>query len=321
MERANHKSLFAQSVSPIKTFYSMVSSNRYSKLGFYLFLAYLVLTFVGPLIAPYAPLSTRGPMGQAPSSSHLLGTTIYGQDVFSQVLVGAGPTLGVGIAVGFLATLISVFVGVVAGLKDGSWLASVLVFLTYIFLLVPGILVVILFGAFFLGAGMALSYVMIIAALSLTGWAWGARTLRSQALVESKRDHILSSKLIGESTLSIVTRQIIRNNFSLILSNFFFTTIYGLTGLTFVEFFGLGSETAVNWGTMLYWVQAAAAYITGEWWWYVPVSVLLAGLAFSFALMNFGLDQIANPTLSGKTLRKLTKPKSSQPSLSGTDGR
>jgi peptide/nickel transport system permease protein len=270
---------------------------RISKIGTVVFLAYVVLAIIGPFISPYSATSTRFALNQPPSMAHLLGTTAYGQDVLSQLLTGAGPTLAVALIVGFTATLISILVGIVAGLSSGTWVDSLLNGVTYLFLLIPGILFIILIATFFLGAGIDLGYTSIIIALMLTGWAWGARTFRAQTMSISKSDYILSSKLLGESKLSIVFRQIIPGNFSLILANFFFTCIYAILGLTFIEFFGLGNEAAVNWGTMLYWSIDNEAYLTGLWWWFVPVTFVIAGLGLSFAMMNFGMDQVSNPKL------------------------
>ena len=274
---------------------------KISRIGLIIFLAYLVMAIAGSFMAPYSPTSTRFLLNSPPSALHLFGTTAYGQDVMSQILAGAAPTLLVALFVGFVGTGISVLVGIVAGLSQSTWVDSLLNGITYIFLLIPGILFIILIATFFLGAGISFGYVSIILALTLTGWAWGARTLRAQTMSIAKSDYILSSKLLGESKLGIVFRQIIPGNFSLILSNLFFTSMYGILGLTFVEFFGLGNEAAVNWGTILYWSIDNEAYLTGEWWWYIPVSLLITGLGLSFAMMNFGMDQVSNPKLRNLT--------------------
>ncbi|MEM0134350.1 MAG: ABC transporter permease [Thermoplasmatales archaeon] len=283
--------------SPIFSIFRYLWNMKMSRIGLLIFLAYVVLAIIGPFIAPYSATSTKFLLNAPPSAAHLLGTTAYGQDVMSQILVGAGPTLIVALFVGFVGTLISVIVGIMAGLSQATWVDALLNGITYIFLLIPGILFIILIATFFLGAGVSLGYVSIILALTITGWAWGARTLRAQTMSIAKTDYILSSKLIGESKLSIVFRQIIPGNFSLILANLFFTCIYGILGLTFVEFFGLGNEAAINWGTILYWSIDNEAYLTGEWWWFVPVSFLITGLGLSFAMMNFGMDQVSNPKL------------------------
>ena len=68
-------------------------------------------------------------------------------------------------------------------------------------------------------------------------------------------------------------------------------------GLTFVEYLGVGNLLQVNWGTMLYWAINNEAYLTGLWWWILPPSFMISILMFSFILLNFGMDEIGNPSL------------------------
>ncbi len=271
-------------------------SNNKAKAGLILFLSFLSLGIVGGLISPYNPNGFLFGRNQPPSYSHLLGTTAYGQDVFSQLLTGAGPTLFVGLSVGLLATAVSITVGVFAGFSSER-VSSIINGIINVFLVIPGILVIMLLGTFMLGVNQSLGYFPMILILSVTGWAWGARTFRSQTLSIAKRDFILSSLLIGESRLSIVFRQIVRSIFPIIISNFFFTSIYGVMGLTFVEYLGIGNLLDVNWGTMLYWSINNEAYLTGLWWWILPPSIMISLLMFSFILLNFGIDEVSNPSL------------------------
>lgn len=275
---------------------ALLLNNNKAKVGFGILVALIVLSVAGLFVSPYNPNADIFATGQPPSSSHLLGTTSYGQDVFSQLLVGAGPTLMVGLVVGVLGTLISVVVGVASGFASDR-VNGIINSVVNIFLIVPGILLIMLFGTFFLGIHQSLGYLPIIIILVITGWAFGARTFRSVTMSVGKRDFILSSILIGESRMSIIFRQIIRSIFPIIVSNFFFTAMYGTMGLTFVEYLGVGNLLQINWGTMLYWAINNEAYLTGLWWWILPPSIMISVLMFSFTLLNFGMDEVANPSL------------------------
>lgn len=283
-----------------------IFQNRKSKLGFFILIAFVILAIFGPLFAPYSPLNSSFSINLAPSLKHILGTDAYGRDLFSRFLVGAAPTIGIGLAVGLVSTLISIIVGLSAGLIGGK-VDRILDGLSYVLVIIPGIMIIIIIGSLFIGIGVSFSYLGIFIALSLTGWAWGARVLRSQTKSLATRNFIKSSKLIGESSISIVFRQVIRNLFPLIVSNFFFASMYGVLGLTWIEFFGLGNVDSINWGTMLYWAISNEAYLSGEWWWYVPVSIAIGVLALSFSLLNSGFDEVANPTLKTLSRKKLKK--------------
>lgn len=276
--------------------FSILLNNNKAKVGFALLIALVAVSIIGLLASPYNPNADIYARGQGPTSAHLLGTTAYGQDVLSQLLVGAGPTLMVGFAVGLAGTLISVIIGVISGFASER-VNALINGIVNIFLIVPGVLLIMLFGTFFLGIHQSLGYAPTILILVITGWAFGARTFRSVTMSIGKRDFILSSILIGESRMSIIFRQIIRSIVPIIVSNFFFTAMYGTMGLTFVEYLGVGNLLQVNWGTMLYWAINNEAYLTGLWWWILPPSIMISVLMFSFTLLNFGVDEIANPSL------------------------
>ncbi len=274
----------------------MLLQNNKSKAGFMLLLSIVVFAIVGIFYTPFPPNAYLFKNSLPPSYSHLLGTTGYGQDVFSQLIGGAAPTLMIGFSVGILGTLISVFVGVLSGFASKA-VNEVINAIVNVFLVIPGVLLIMLFGAYFLGIHQNLGYFPTILILVVTGWAFGARTFRSVTLSVAKRDYILSSILIGEKRLSIIFRQIIKSIMPVIVSNFFFTAMYGTMGLTFVEYLGVGNLQQVNWGTMLYWAINNEAYLVGEWWWILPPAILISVLMFAFILLNFGMDEIANPAL------------------------
>ncbi len=270
--------------------------NNKSKAGFILLLVIIAFAIVGIFYTPYNPNAYLFARGAPPTIAHPLGTTAYGQDVFSQLLGGAAPTLMIAFSVGLLGTMVAVIVGLLAGFSSERT-NSIINSIINIFLVIPSVLLIMLLGTFFLGIHESLSYISIILILLVTGWAFGARTFRSITMSIAKRDFITSSKLIGESKFSIIFRQIIKVMFPVIVSNFFFTAMYGTMGLTFVEYLGVGNLLQVNWGTMLYWAINNEAYLTGLWWWILPPSIMISILMFSFILMNFGMDEIANPSL------------------------
>jgi peptide/nickel transport system permease protein len=303
-KRLNLRSLAGKTAKPIK----ILLVNNKSKAGFILLASLIIFGILGQFFAPYNPNRYEFAIGLPPSYAHLLGTTAYGQDVFSQLFYGAAPTLMVGFAVGILGTFISIAVGISAGFASERVNAFVTGIIN-IFLIIPGILLIMLLGSFFMGLHQSLGYLPTILILIITGWAFGARTLRSITLSIAKRDFILSSILVGESRISIIFRQIIRAIFPVVISNFFFTSMYGTMGLTFVEYLGVGNLMQVNWGTMLYWAINNEAYLTGMWWWILPPSFMISILMFSFILLNFGMDEIGNPSLRRFNSKKNKKNK------------
>ncbi|MEM3204342.1 MAG: ABC transporter permease [Saccharolobus sp.] len=281
--------------------------QRVARVGFYILLAIIIFSVIGLFYTPYNPSYTGFPRDLPPSPQHLLGTDDYGHDVFSQLLVGGFPVIGVGLITGFIGTILAILIGVIAGLYADTLVDRILSGITQVFLIIPGILIIELIGAYLGAIQLKLGYITILIALSSTGWAWGARVMRSLVLTLRRREYILSSELIGESKLYVVFNQIIPNNLPFIASNFFFTAIYGIAGFTFIYYFGLGSVNQVNWGTILYWSLGGEAYLRGLWWWYIPPGLMIGLVAFSFALINIGIDRVANPRLRVWNVKKYKK--------------
>ncbi|MDN5343259.1 ABC transporter permease [Oceanotoga sp. DSM 15011] len=277
-------------MNSIKIFFS----NKKALFGFCILSFFIIIALFADIIAPHDPRSMEFMPLQSPSSQHLFGTTATGQDIFSRVVHGTRLSLFVGIITGLITTTISVIVGLCAG-YFGGLIDDILTMITNIFLVIPGLPLMIIIAAYIPVRGTF----TIIFVISLTGWAWGARVLRSQMLTLKNRDFIQASKSIGENPFHIIFKDILPNMFGLIVAHFFGGALYAILSESGLEFLGLGDASAVTWGTILYWAQNNQAILFGQWLWILIPGILIALLGTSFALMNFAVDEITNPKLRG----------------------
>jgi peptide/nickel transport system permease protein len=266
-----------------------------AKIGAVLFAVFLLAAIIGPMVEPYAPgfvsLDPAKSLNH-PSSQHLFGTTQTGQDVLSQVLTGIRLTLIVAFAVGGIATVLSVFVGVSAAFLGGFW-DELLSLVTNVFLVVPALpLLIVLLG--YLSSQGQLSTIIVLAAL---GWPWGARVIRAQTLTIRNRDFIAASRESGEKTWRIITFEIIPNEISLIAANFVNTVLYAIGASVALAFAGLTNLDSWSLGTVLYWAQSNNALEGGAWWWWIPPGLAVALIGTSLVLLNSGIDEFGNPRL------------------------
>ena len=273
---------------------------------------FVVLMIIGPYLAPYNPSSTNFIPNMGPSASHWLGTTELGQDIFSQLLVGARETMLVALVAGLVATLLSTVVGVAAGSLGGRADGG-LSMLSNVFLSIPGLPLLIVIESY-LPVSSRSSSLVIGLVISLTGWAWGARVLRAQTLSLRNRDFVEAARIIGESRLRIMANEIAPNLLPVLASSFLFTTLYSIGALVTLAYVGLTSTAVWNWGTMLYWAQANNAPLAGQWYWFIPPGVCIAMVGTGLALMNFGIDEFINPRLrsaglSGRVRRRAGLPR------------
>ena len=270
-----------------------IRTNRKASAG-----AVLLVLFVVLAAFPQLFTSVRDPNAHAfdlmlpPSGSHLLGTTAFGQDIFAQLVYGTRQSLIIALVVGGLATVLSVLIGVSAAYLGGG-ADSLLSAFTDIFLVVPTFPLIIVIAAY-AGKG---SLLVIIGVLVVTGWSYGARQLRAQALSLRNRDFLESARVRGERRSYIILFEVLPTMTSLILANFLGAALYAVLTAAGLQFIGLGDNNALSWGTMLHWAQSNSALQTGQSLWVVMPGLCIALLGASFALLNYAFDEISNPAL------------------------
>lgn len=274
-------------------------SNAKSATGFIIFFIFLVIAIFAPWIAPSEPTAAIHLPNLAPTSEHWLGTTNTGQDIFSQFIYSTRSTMVVGFGAGILSTIIGLIFGVIGGYRGGLT-DSILGFITNIFLVMPGLALLIVIQAYLTASSPYLTGLII----ALTGWAWGARVFRSQTMTLANRDFILAAKMSGMSDLRIMVTQICPNMMSIIAGNIMFATLGAILAESGLAFLGFQDINSISWGTMLYWASNNAALIRGAWWWFIPPGLGIGLVGLSLVLMNFAVDQITNPRLKSQRRRK-----------------
>jgi peptide/nickel transport system permease protein len=270
-------------------------SNGKARIGIVILGLMIVLAVFAPLIAPHSPTATTFTPYEGPSGSNWFGTTGDGNDVFSQVVYGARVSLLVGLVAGACATVVAVTVGLVAGYRPGP-IDEVLSFLTNLALVIPGLPLMIILAAYVPNR----SIWTIVIVVALTSWATGARVVRSQATSIRERDYVTSAVFSGEGLFRIVFREILPNMTSLVAASFFAAATAAVMAEASLEFLGLGNPNTVSWGTILYYAQQQNAMLTGSWVLVFAPGLMIALLAVSFTLINFGVDALSNPRLREK---------------------
>ena len=272
--------------------FATVWSNGKARIGLVILAVFVILAIFAPVIAPYSPNDESFGRDLGGSAAHLLGTTGAGQDVLSQLLFGARVSITVGFVAGGLSTLVAVVVGLSWGYLR-NWLGDVVNFVVNLFLVVPGLPLMIIIAAYLQDGGLS----MIILVVVVTGWAWGARVLRAQTQSLRSRDFVTAAQFSGESAPRVIFREILPNMTSMIAGSFFGAATAAILSESGLSFLGLGSSSTVSWGSMLYWAQNSNALLTGQWVLLFAPGLCVALLATAMTLVNFGVDGLSNPRL------------------------
>ena len=268
--------------------------------GLVIVVFFVLLAAFGPLLAQYPPGQSGPDLLQPPSAEHWMGTTQTGEDVFSQFVHGARVSMAVGVLAAIVAKIIAILVGIIGGYFRGVS-DEVLYVVTAVFLVIPGMPLLIVLTGYLPSRGVE-SVAVVIA---ITSWAGSARVLRAQTLSLRRRDFVEAARATGESRWRIIFTEVMPNELPLIASGFLFSVIAGILAEAGLSFLGLGSLTTTSWGSMLYFAQSAQAFLYGAWWWFVPPGLAIAVIGAGLALINFGIDEYANPRLrTGKARAK-----------------
>jgi len=281
-----------------------ISRNRKAVAGVLIMAVFVVLSIFPGQIAPYSPTSTNFPRSAGPSWQHLLGTTSYGQDIFSQLIWGTRLSLVIALAVGVVATVLAVLVGVSAGYLGGAT-DGFLSLVTDVLLVLPIFPLIIVIATYEKNAG----FLTLVVVLGVLGWSYGARQLRSQTLSLRRRDFLESARVRGERRSYVILYEILPTMTSLIVATFLGTAIYAVLTAAGLQFIGLGDPNSLSWGTMLYWAQNNEALFAGMPLWAIAPGVCVALLGASFALLNYAFDEISSPALRVRKLDRARVPK------------
>ncbi len=202
--------------TPFRRFARNFFASKIATLGFIALLLIVLAAIFAPVIAPQNPydlaqidiMDSRlepGKQNVDHSLTYVLGTDEQGRDMLSAILYG----LRISIIVGVVSTVIALLIGLTLGLFAGYFggrIESLIMRIADIQLSFPPILVALILLAL-MGPGVG----KIIIALVAVQWAYYARTARSAALVERKKEYIEAASGLGLSPLRIVFHHLLPN--------------------------------------------------------------------------------------------------------------
>lgn len=244
-------------------------------------------------------------MGAPPSASHPLGTTVSGQDVLTWMLHGTYNSMYVGFLSAIIATAIALIVGTSAGFLGGV-ADRILNAFILIFQNIPSFPVLIIMAAVW----RTMPLWMVALLVGLFEWTGGARRIRAQTMSLRGRDFTTALTTVGESRMRIVMVEVMPHLFGVVSPMFLTAIAAGVNMQASIAMLGIGNAGQPSWGLIINYAFQQNALFRGMWWWFVPPGVCLALLGFATTMINFGLDEVTNPTLSSRRMalmRKFTK--------------
>ena len=231
-----------------------------------------------------APMSVDAPF-------HLMGTDSTGSDVASRMVHASR----VALSIGFIATGISMFIGIIIGGQMGYFAGRfdmIGMRIVEVFEAIPVLFLLLAFVAFF---GRSVYIIMII--IGVTGWSGYARYIRAEFLKLRKQDYVQAAIASGLPLRSILFRHMLPNGIAPVLVVASFGVAAAILTEATLSFLGLGPVEAPSWGSML---NEAVKSSVFNWWMAVFPGGAIFLTVFSYNLMGEALRDAVDPQLSKK---------------------
>ena len=234
--------------------------------------------------------SLKAPM-ESDAPFHLMGTDSTGSDVASRMVHASR----VALSIGFIATGISMFIGIIIGGQMGYFAGRfdmIGMRIVEVFEAIPVLFLLLAFVAFF---GRSVYIIMII--IGVTGWSGYARYIRAEFLKLRKQDYVQAAIASGLPLRSILFRHMLPNGIAPVLVVASFGVAAAILTEATLSFLGLGPVEAPSWGSML---NEAVKSSVFNWWMAVFPGGAIFLTVFSYNLMGEALRDAVDPQLSKK---------------------
>ncbi len=258
---------------------------------------------LAPWIAPQDPYDLRQlnfldgklpPLSRG-SDGHLflLGSDDQGRDILAAIMYGLRTSLAVGVVSALIAFVLGSVIGLSAAYA-GGWIDAAVMRFVELQLSLPAMLIALVLVAI-LGQGTE----KIIIALVAVQWAYYARTIRAQALVEKTREYIEATRILRYSTARIVLRHLLPNCLPPLIVLVTMQVAAAIALEATLSFLGIGLPlTQPSLGLLI--SNGYADMLSGRYWLSFYPGLALLVTILSINLVGDRLREVFNPRGEGR---------------------
>ncbi len=286
--------------TPFTRFRKAFFEDRVAVTGLAIFSLIVALALLAPFITPQNPydlrsvdiMDSRLSPGQVTGEGFTawLGTDGVGRDLYSGILYGLRISLMVGALSGVLAATIGMAVGLIAAYAGGR-VETVLMRIVDLQLSLPAVLIALILVAA-LGKGVD----KIIFALVVVQWAYYARTVRGNALVERRKEYVEAAQSLGLSHARVVFRHIMPNCLAPVIVIVTVQTAHAIALEATLSFLGVGlPQTEPSLGVLI--ANGFQYMLSGKYWISTFPGIALLLTIVSINLMGDRIRDVLNPRL------------------------
>ena len=286
--------------APSRELFASFARNRLALIAIIVLGAIVLAALFAPAISPQNPYnlseldildSKLAPGGKSTDGKTFwLGTDEQGRDMYSAILYGLRISLGVGVISTLLALTLGTAIGLLSGYA-GGWVDAMIMRVVDLQLSFPSILIALVLLAV-LGQGVD----KIVIALVTVQWAYYARTVRGNALVEKRKEYVDAARSLAFSASRILYRHILPNCLPPLIVVATVQVAHAIALEATLSFLGLGMPiTSPSLGLLI--SNGYAHLLSGKYWmsFFPGVALLLTIVAIN--LVGDHLRDVLNPRL------------------------
>lgn len=271
-------------------------ANRFATAATAMCILFCLLAVFAPALAPHDPYDSdllrrlQPPAWMAGGDwSFPLGCDSLGRDLLSRIIFGARVSIGIGVAVVGIATLLGLALGVAAGFLGGI-IDTVISRLVDILLGFPSLILAIGLMAM-MGPGVA----NIVLALAYKEWVVPCRIARAETLAEREQEYVEAARALGASRRHLMGREILPNVVSSVLVVAPYRMAFVIIAEASLSFLGLGVQPPMaSWGSM---IADGQQFLFDAWWISIFPGLALLALTFCVNVASQGLRDSFDPRL------------------------
>lgn len=268
-----------------------LKANHMAMVSLGILIAIFMVSVLGPIFCPYSyDEQNLDHIFQSPDQSHFFGTDNLGRDLFARTTYGGRISL----AVGLLATLVSLVIGVSYGMLSGyvggrldAWMMRTVDVLYSLPFIIFVILLMVMFGRNFL---------LLFVAIGAVEWLTMARITRAQTLNLKNAEFVEAARALGYSHTRILFRHLLPNLIGPIIIYATLTVPAVMLLEAVLSFLGLGVQAPMSsWGSLI--KEGAEKMDAAPWLLLFPGSFFCLTL-FALNFLGDGLRDALDPKSS-----------------------
>ncbi len=288
-----------------------LKKNKLAMVSLVVFIFIALLCFIGPFFGVQDPTTTHlDAKSQPPNKDFLLGSEHLGRDILSRILYGGQVSLIVGFIATFVSLVIGVSYGAIAGYVGGK-VDAVMMRIVDVLYALPFMLIVIILTALFSDSLADVEILqslkekskvfepdllLLFFAIGFVEWLTMARIVRSQIITLKKQEFVEAAVSLGLSHPRIIFRHLIPNTLGSIIVYTTLTVPAVMRLEAVLSFLGLGVKPPnSSWGSL---IKEGADRMYSDPWLLVFPALFFSVTIFSLNFLGDGLRDALDPKTS-----------------------